>query len=268
MIIVNGQQQDLIPAQDRGVSYGDGLFETIAVVDGEPLLWSMHMDRLEDGCIRLNIAFPGRELLEAETRQLGGDDRFIVKVIVTRGSGGRGYAYPPDLAPNRIIMRSEWPDYPHDYQGSGIQTRLCEIRLARQPRLAGMKHLNRLEQVMARAEWDDADIAEGLMLDMNNNLIEGTMSNIFVVDQGKLLTPSLDECGVAGVQRRNVMKLAGESGIVVNECEIPVAELGNYSEVFVTNSIIGIWPVIAIDSLKYPIGQVTRMLQKSLGHPA
>lgn len=258
----------MIPALDRGLAYGDGLFETIALVEGEPLLWSLHMERLSAGCSALKIPFPGRDLLHADIQMLADKEKCVVKIIVTRGVGGRGYACASDIVSNRIVIQSKWPVYSDSFDISGIKARICDIRLSEQPKLAGLKHLNRLEQVLARAEWEDPEIAEGLMLDANENLIEGIMSNLFVVMRGALYTPDLNNCGVRGVQRQHVINLATHIGIPVHETELHVSQLKDFSEMFLTNSLIGIWPVITVESNQYEVGPVTQTIQKSLVHPA
>lgn len=272
MILVNGIQQEMISVFDRGLSYGDGLFETIAVVNGEPLLWPLHMQRLESGCRRLGIVFPGEEVFTTDLAQLPGSviaaEKYVVKIILTRGAGERGYLFAPDATPNRIVIQSGWPGFPDSPAASGVKVRICGLRLARQPELAGLKHLNRLEQVVARSEWNDAGIAEGLMLDQDGRLIEATMSNVFVVDDGELLTPKLDQCGVKGVQRENIIGMAEDLGIAFRECIIEPSILKRVTEIFLTNSIIGVWPVTLVDNNSYAIGPVTRSIQQLLAQPA
>lgn len=180
-MLINGQDSTTLSAQDRGLLYGDGLFETIAIRNGAPLRWERHLQRLMLGCERLGIPCPDVTTLTLESLDLcKGHDRAVLKLIVTRGVGGRGYRAPAQLQPTRILARHPWPDYP-DHARDGVRVRLCDMRLAQQPALAGIKHLNRLEQVLARAEWNDEDIAEGLLFDREDHVIEATMSNLFLV---------------------------------------------------------------------------------------
>ena len=163
---INGVQTASLDPRDRGLQYGDGLFETIAVFKGQPQCLADHLARLRHSAARLK--FPEIELpgLEAEIYQAAGSlEKAVLKLILTRGASARGYRPPEWPEPTRIIMSSSWPDWPADYYLDGVRARVCEQRLAIQPALAGMKHLNRLEQVLARAEWTDPGIAEGLMLD-------------------------------------------------------------------------------------------------------
>lgn len=263
--LINGMPGDLLTVSDRGLHYGDGLFETVAVRNGICEFWDRHMQRLLRGCERLRIPAPDESLLADETARLAQDaSRAVLKILITRGSGGRGYRVPEPAAPTRILRLTEWPDYPADNATQGIRLRLCTQRLGSNPSLAGLKHLNRLEQVLARLEWDDPVIAEGVVLDHAGNVIEGTFSNVFMVKNGTLITPRLDQCGVAGVLRGEVMELAVLEGIVCEERRLPLAELYTADEMFLTNSLIGIWPVCAFEHWHNPAGPVTRTLQAAL----
>jgi 4-amino-4-deoxychorismate lyase len=265
-MLIDGKDSDQIAADDRGLLYGDGLFETFAVHSGEPQLWTQHMARLVRGCVRLGIEPPSVDLLQAEARALcAGSARAVLKIIVTRGSGGRGYRPPAPALPRRILSLHPWPDHPAHWPQQGVSVRLCDTPLGTNPRLAGLKHLNRLEQVLARAEWDDPDIAEGLMLDAAGGLVEGTMSNLFLVREGRLRTPALERCGVAGVMRARVLELAAQDGIACEVSDLGLADLQAADEVFVCNSIIGIWPVRRVQSMEFTPGPVTRFLQQATG---
>lgn len=262
---VDGRPAASIPADDRGLQYGDGLFETIAVREGAALLWSRHGARLVEGCARLGWGrLPSLAELEDDVRALAvGVERGVIKVVVTRGSGGRGYRAPADAAPRRIASLWPWPDDIEQRAREGVVACWCRTRAARQPQLAGLKHLHRLEQVLARAEWQD-EYAEGLMCDDQGRVIEGTMSNIFARIDGEWRTPVLAEAGVAGVMRAAVLECAREHGIACRETAISRDALGQADEIFLTNSIIGIWPVRTLAGRSYPIGETTRMLAGAL----
>lgn len=265
-MLIDGKDSDRIAADDRGLLYGDGLFETIAVRDGVPQLWPQHMARLQRDSRRLGITLPAEELLQSEAQALcATSGRGVLKIIITRGSGGRGYRPAPQSVPRRILSLHPWPDYPVHCWQQGVAVRLCDTRLGRNPRLAGIKHLNRLEQVLARNEWDDAAIAEGLMLDTDGLLIEGTMSNVFLVRDGELRTPALEHCGVAGVMRGHVMALAAELGIPCAVMPLGLTEVGRADELFVCNSLIGIWPVRRFQEHEFIPGPLTRRLQQAVG---
>ena len=271
MILVNGKTIDVISVMDRGLAYGDGLFETIAVKQGKTLLWDLHWQRLEAGCKRLNIDCPEADLVQQELQQLLGrasvshKQQCVIKIVLTRGTGTRGYRIGPGMKTTRILLLGDWPDYHQHYYTEGVKCRICSTRLSLQPLLAGIKHLNRLDQVLARMEWVDMGIAEGIMLDSNDRIIEGTMSNIFfVTEAGKLETPRLTDCGIEGVQKKNIIGLAHSRNMVLEEKDIGVNELGNYREAFLSNSLIGIWPVRSIDEHIYNPGSITRSLQGAL----
>ncbi|MEK7262541.1 MAG: aminodeoxychorismate lyase, partial [Pseudomonadota bacterium] len=244
--------------------YGDGLFETIAVHRGTPLLWERHAQRLLAGAVRLDMPPPETALLRAETDRLcRGVERGVLKIIFTRGISGRGYRPDASASTTRALSLSPWPDYPPSWSGEGVVVRLCQTRLASQPRLAGLKHLNRLEQVLARAEWDD-EYAEGLMQDESGNIVEGTMTNIFLVEGATLRTPDMTRCGVEGVMRGAVLEQAGRLGIICRVGPVTAIQLEQADELFLTNSLIGLWPVRRIENRSYTIGQTTRKIQQAI----
>jgi len=263
-VLVNGAPSGVIPVSDRGLHYGDGLFETLAIDAGRPLLWEAHMQRLRAGCERLRIAAPDAAVLADEAAQLCvGQTRAVLKIIVTRGPAARGYAPPRPATATRILSRTPWPDYPAAFARQGVTVDWCGALLARNPRLAGIKHLNRLEQVLARAECPDA-LAECLMCDTEGYAIEGTMSNVFLVRGGTLITPDLSQSGVAGVLRAQVLAAARDRGFDCREAWLRPAEFEAAEEVFLTNCIIGLWPVTRLGERTYPLGKITQTLQHAL----
>jgi 4-amino-4-deoxychorismate lyase len=266
-VLVNGKPDDCLSSRDRGLLFGDGVFETLAVTDGVPRFWSRHLLRLGEGCRRLGLPIPEESVLREETAALlTGHDACVLKIIVTRGTGGRGYQAPVNTRPTRILQCHCWPAVPQDCSDNGVRVRLCTTRLGNNPQLAGIKHLNRLEQVLARREWDDPDIREGLLLDAADCVIEGTMSNLFVVQGSTLVTPDLTHCGVAGIMRTVVMEQAVGLGLDVSVRPLPLAEVEQADELFLTNSLIGVWPVIGLGNRTWATGAVTRQLQGRLAN--
>lgn len=267
MVLVDGQPADAVPVADRGLQYGDGLFETLEFEEGRPRRWQRHLDRLTEGCRRLRLHPPEPELLRAEVERVGaGHGRTVVKVILTRGQGGRGYAPPPDARPRRIVARHSWPGHPPELAAEGVAVRLCETRLGTSPALGGMKHLNRLEQVMARAEWDDPHIREGLMLDELGQPVEGTMSNLFAVVDHEVVTPPTTLRGVSGVMRGAVLDLARAEGLTAVVRPLGMDELLAADEAFLTNSLIHLWPIRELLGLRdfgHP-GPVARWLREAI----
>ena len=242
--LVNGEPGSVISIHDRGLQFGDGVFETIAVQSGEMLCSDAHFARLEAGCRHLSITCPERSLLEREARQLcRSPASAVLKIVVTRGAGGRGYGLPEETTPNRILTIHERPVYPAAYYREGIPSYICAYRLSHQPELAGIKHLNRLEQVLLRSEVTATPCPEGVALDPDGNVIEGSMSNLFMVKNGALITPDLSRCGIEGVIRNSIIDYNESAGITTATREIKPEELYEADEVFYCNSVIGVWPV-------------------------
>lgn len=263
--LIDGRESAQLPADDRGLQYGDGLFETCMLRRGRIELWPQHLDRLIAGCQRLGIPAPDPIQLGTELRSLcAGRNDGLIKLIITRGSGGRGYRPPTAPVPRTIWQLHPGPVYPAEYAVQGVRLHHCHSRLSQNPRLAGIKHLNRLEQVLARAEWSDPAIPEGLLQDSVGNWIEGTMSNLFVVRDGALLTPDLSRCGVAGVMRDQILALAAEQGIASHITDIDTATLDAADELFISNSVMRIWPVRALGDRPYPPGALTHGLAGTL----
>ncbi|WP_282341595.1 aminodeoxychorismate lyase [Pseudomonas sp. PS02288] len=258
---VDGRPSETLSSLDRGLAYGDGLFETIAVHSARPRLLEHHLARLADGCRRLSIPLD-QALLRAEllafATQLG---EGVAKLVVTRGDGARGYAPPGAPTPRRLLFGSPWPSYAQANVSQGVELFPCRTRLAEQPLLAGMKHLNRLEQVIARGEWQEPRYAEGLMRDMSGRVVEGVFSNLFLVREGRLITAELSRCGVAGVMRAWVLEQAAEQQIVVEIRDVDYDELLAADEVFLCNSLYGIWPVRRLEGHVWSAGALTRKLQ-------
>ncbi|TBV12102.1 aminodeoxychorismate lyase [Stutzerimonas kirkiae] len=265
---VDGQPDERLAISDRALAYGDGLFETMRVERGRPCLFERHMARLRDGCGRLRIPLDDALLRSEVLAYCAQFERGVAKLIVTRGDGLRGYAPPTPSIARRILQSAPLPAYPAVHGESGVELFPCRTRLAEQPLLAGLKHLNRLEQVLARGEWQDAAFAEGLMCDTSGRVIEGVFSNLFLVLDGRLLTPSLQRCGVAGVMRAEIIERAAAAGMLVEQRDISVEELQRAEEIFLCNSLYGIWPVRRLRQRIWPVGGVTRKLQALLSeHP-
>ena len=244
MILIDGRPGTSIPVLDRGLQYGDGVFETIAVMDGRPLCLDAHLRRLAAGCRALGLPAADTRTLDSECMQVAADQaRAVLKIIVTRGGGGRGYQPPQDPVPTRIVSLHTRPAYPPEFRSTGIDALFCRFTLALQPALAGIKHLNRLEQVLARSEIGATQCAEGFVSDTTAAIVEGSMSNVFLRRDKLLLTPDLKDCGVAGIVRAEILQRAGTLGLEARVQRMVRADVLAADEVFFCNSIIGIWPV-------------------------
>jgi 4-amino-4-deoxychorismate lyase len=261
-ILIDGQPAVTIDALDRGLAYGDGLFRTIRVNGGQPLFWDRHVDHLTTGCKRLGIPAIDPRTLATEGASLfadGGDG--VLKIIITRGVGGRGYRPPDQPTPTRMLARFALPLAPTLV--NGVRVRLCTTRVATQPATAGIKTLNRLDQVLARAEWSDAETFEGLMLDSEGFIVGGTMSNLFLIQGNRLLTPLIDRAGIAGIMRAAVLDACG-NGFETMEARLSISALDYANEAFLTNSVIGVVPIVCLCGRALEVGPVSQRIQDAI----
>lgn len=278
LISVNGILDAAISPLDRGFVYGDGVFETCRYSHGSIPLWNYHRERLLHSAGRLNIPLDEGLLAEYLDFMLAylrneGVAQAVIKITLTRGVGGRGYRLPDQVSPTYCIGIFSGSQLHTEQYRNGVTVRICDLRLSQTPALAGMKHLNRLEHILARAEWQD-EFAEGLLLDVQDRVIEGTVSNVFVVKDNQLFTPDLSAAGVAGIMRKTIIeKLAPAVGLDCHITNIDLGFLGTADEIFLCNSVYGIWPVNAMSDDRqvavashhhFPNHQVTHMLQQQL----
>lgn len=268
--LINGATSDTISINDRGLLYGDGVFRTLLLRRGKVLQWHRHYARLLKDCSSLNFVCPPEPLLHTELIDLIGNIKDgVIKIIVTRGPSQRGYAPAHHPAVTRILNLTPLPTYPDTFFEQGVRLQLCRLRLGAQPRLAGVKHLNRLENVLAAAELDDPEVADGLLLDELGNVIEGVRSNIFMVKEGELITPDLSRCGVSGVQRERLIEWAAQQGVQCKSKDISLNELADADEIFLVNSVIGLWPVREIvGHYQGTHHTVAKVIQDWLNHDA
>jgi 4-amino-4-deoxychorismate lyase len=241
---INGRRRESIDVRDRGLHYGDGVFETMRIRRGRIRLLEYHLDRLYAGCGRLRMMAPARPALRRELeRAVRHRDEGVLKLIMTRGVGARGYRPTGVERHTRIVSLHSLPQGLLARGAAPARMRVCATKLGLNPRLAGLKTLNRLESVMARAEWRDARIWEGLMQDHDENFVCGTLSNLFVKRGRSLTTPLLDRCGVAGVMRRWTLETAAQLGLRAVERRIRWRDLRDAEEIFMTNAVVGVRPV-------------------------
>jgi 4-amino-4-deoxychorismate lyase len=255
MILVNGAATDRVVVTDRGLAYGDGVFRTILVTDGRAHNWRFQIRKLAHDCAALALPCPAEAVLSKELMRASAEQReCIVKVIVTRGRAERGYAPPQDPMPTRVVIASPRLRYPQEFVRGGVRVHVCRTRLAAQPRLAGIKHLNRLENVLARSEWSDPAVAEGLMLDTEGNVVGGTMTNLLMVDENGLVTPELSKCGVAGVTRERILAAATRHGVTCRVEPLSLDRVLGARELILVNSVIGAWAVRDIEGRTFRPG--------------
>jgi 4-amino-4-deoxychorismate lyase len=271
LVLINGSQELSLSVHDRGFLYGDGLFETIAFRKQKLELLDFHLERLSKGCKRLGIQYNCVQItqdLEKARNFLSarGLENAVVKLLLTRGKGQRGYSSAGCLTPTCIVYCDSWSAQPPSIYQSGVRIILCDTVISRSPVLAGLKHLNRLEQVMARSEWNDSTIFEGLLFDEFGSVIEGTFSNLFIVTKdAQLHTPDLQYSGVAGVLRRFLIeRLAPSLQLPVFVSDLKWSDIALAQEIFLTNSLIGIVPVSSCGDISWPVGNITRSLIQGL----
>jgi len=265
----HGRAVSTIPIGDRAMLYGDGVFETIAVRNGAPRLWDLHAERLRVACERLDLRLPAPAMVERDlelalAQSTLGTRSVTAKLVLTAGSGPRGYRRPEAGNTDLYVGISASAFLDGEAYRDGVTTRICDTRISVQPRLAGIKTLNRLDQVLARQEWSSQEPWEGLMLDVDGHVICGTMSNVFLVHDNRISTPRLDRAGVAGIMRRHVIVLLDAESVAVEEKRLTTADLDTADEIFLTNSQIGAVPVSRIDERALKPGCETRRVMRML----
>lgn len=242
-IFRGAERIDAVPADDRGLAYGDGLFETLRAHRGMLPWWDAHWARLAHGAARLALSLPDQALVRPEAEALfadGGDG--VLKLLLTRGSGGRGYAPPADAMPTWLLSRHPLPP-----AQSAVSAIWCDIHLATQPALAGLKHCNRLEQVLARAECVQAGADEGLLCDESGNVVGATSANLFVLRDGHWHTPPVDRCGVAGICRAQLLPALDAREVCLARDAVESADA-----VFLCNAVRGILPLARLGGRRWP----------------
>lgn len=254
------QPQVQVDPSDRGLAYGDGLFETLRAHRGELPWWSAHWARLASGAARLRIPLPEEAFVHAQARELlAGTNAAVLKLLLTRGAGGRGYAPPALCEPMWMLSRHALPAAPEQ----GVAVKWCDTRLATQPLLAGLKHCNRLEQVLARLECADAGVDDGLMCDQEEFVTCATAGNVFALRDGVWQTPIIDRCGVQGVMRQWLLDhLDGVQAVRLSREDVESADA-----LFLCNAVRGILPVRRLDDRLWPVvpalAAVTRQVAAS-----
>jgi 4-amino-4-deoxychorismate lyase len=260
--VVAGDPAGALAPDDRGLVYGDGLFETLALRAGVLRFRARHLARLGAGLGRLGFAVdPGVVDTVLDAAAAGLHDG-VVRLVVTRGTGPRGYA--PPAAPRPTIMATAYPGAPGVLPAGPLRLHLCRTPVVEHPALGGLKTLGRLAHVLARAEWQDPAVGEGLMPDAAGRYVCGTASNLFVVVQGRLVTPSVATAGVRGIMRDVVLEAATELGLPWREGPVDAGLLAGAGEVFMTNAVAGILPVAAVAGRTLVPGPVTRRLAAAL----
>ncbi len=263
--LVNGNPTKLVSAGDRGLLYGDGVFRTLRVMAGRALWWPEQYAKLASDAERLAIPCPSRADWEADMatclESVGLQDG-VLRLTLTRGEGVRGYVVPAMSVPTRL---TQFSPLPADVDLTTLgRVHRCRLRLALQPALAGVKHLNRLEQVLARAEWVDPAVSEGLLCDAEDRLISGVSSNLFLMRGRTLYTPRLDRCGVSGVARERLLARAPNLGHPVAVTDLSRADLNGAEAIFLCNSVRGLRWVAELDDRSWTLHPAFGPLREAL----
>jgi len=249
--LLNGQEIEPGLSADRAFHFGDGLFETLAVVEGLPCLWKQHIRRLRHGCERLDMNLPDPEKLLEDAKRLTRDcSKGVLKLIVSAGPATQGYAREKSGGLTCWMQISSWPTAPHYQEPLPLTLQWCELRLAEQPRLAGLKHLNRLEQVLARSELSDL-VQEGLVCDHSGHVVEGVAANLLLKLEGRYVTPAISRCGIAGIVRRLILDEAARQDIDIEVTSVTTAQVEKAERLFLTSSLLGIRPVRQLGKHQY-----------------
>lgn len=270
--LINGKFSKTVSVLDRGLSYGDGLFETMAwshtkynnFVGVE--FWSRHLERLKTSCSRMKIKIPKKMVFDKYKIKIlkkslsMGLKEGILKIIITRGVGGRGYKFEKDIAPTVILLSFPKVRVENKFLDKGVNLKFCKSPIFINRQLAGIKHLNRIDSVMARSEWQSKKFFDGVLLDESENIIDGTMTNIFFSKNNILYTPHLNKCGINGIMRQVVIEKAVMFFDDIQEIIINRKDFMLYSEMFITNSIIKVLPVKRLDQKNFKISKSTRKL--------
>jgi len=268
--LINGKFANSISVLDRGLSYGDGLFETMSwsYLDDEKVVgvefWDRHIERIKQGCSITKINLPPTDILKNYKEKIlneclkKGIKNGVLKIVITRGIGGRGYKFEKNILPTIIFLSFPLKKIKKETQNIGVKLRFCEFPIFENSMLAGLKHLNRLDSVMARSEWDEDKFFDGVMIDNSENIIDGTMTNLFFSKNKILYTPMIKKSGINGIMRQVVIDNAKLFFRDVCEIEIKKNTISTYDEMFVTNSVIKILPVTHLSNKKFKITRATR----------
>ena len=246
MYLINGNPSEMVLAGDRGLQFGDGCFTTARVIDGALQLHDAHIARLQQACHRLAIPFTLWQTLAQEMGQMAGAQQDgVLKVLISRGIGGRGYSSSSCTSPTRILSTSASPSQYDRWRQEGITLALSPVRLGRNPLLAGLKHLNRLEQVLIRSHLEQTDADEALVLDSEGWVTECCAANLFWRKGDVVYTPRLDQAGVNGIMRQFCIRMLAQSPFSIVEKYAGLEEVMQADEIVVCNALMPVIPVRA-----------------------
>lgn len=255
---INAQQDIDLPISDRGLAYGDGVFSTAKILDGQVMMLTQHLERLGLGCHHLGFLAPDLALLKQQLGQIAKPfKRAVIKVIISAGQGGRGYSRRGIEQSNTIISVHDFPKHYDRWQSEGINLGLSALKLGLNPMLAGIKHLNRLEQVFVRQELDARDEDDLLVRDINDNLVEASCANIFWYAAKQWHTPLIADAGINGLMRQHVLAHFPDTRV----CQAGLSDISPASAMFICNSVMGLVPVRQYNGKKLNIDRVIPLIK-------
>lgn len=256
-MLVNGKEKAEIDVNSRGIAYGDGVFSTIKVEFGKIQLWQLHLARLKKSAKKLYFPEVDWALLSQEIQtfsmQYVAQENSVIKLILIRGSGGRGYSINGCNTIDRIITAHPFPDHYEQWQAKGIALIQCEYQLPINKYLAGLKTLNRLDQVLIKQEIEAKNAIDGIVCDQQGNVIETCSANLFLYKNEQWYTPSLENSGVAGVKRQEILDQAKIKGLNIIKTPLNKLDLLNADALCITNSLMNIVPITQYEKYTYPL---------------
>lgn len=263
-MIINGVKSTELDARDRGLQYGDGCFTTLLTRNGQLCMWPEHKARLQQALERLHIPFDQWSSLESHVQQhISDDEKAVIKIVITRGPGGRGYDPAGAQHSQWILSHFDYPAHYHQWQKQGIHLELSPIKLARQPLLAGIKHLNRLEQVMVKQQAASLEADDVLVCDTLGNMIETSAANLFWRKGNSWFSPDLSQAGIEGVMRNHIIRMIKKSGGNVQIVNRAQRALEQADEAFICNSLMQLVPIKSFQDVTYKIRD-SRAIQEQI----
>jgi len=260
---MNGRFQKISPF-DRAFQYGDGIFRTFVVHNKKVLHWKHHYKKIVEDCLAIKITPPKEKDLLSDIHSLfKSKKKSVGKFIISRGISERGYKFNGDITHNRFLIKTKMPSYPKEYFKIGVNLYVCKQTL-NPSILSGVKHLNRLENIMARQEWNGNDYADGILLDQNGYVIECISSNIFMRIGKTIFTPKINHVGIKGVTRELIIRISAQLGLKIKETTFDLNKLLESDEVFITNSLFGVLQVKKIKNKSWQHQELASLFNQSL----
>jgi 4-amino-4-deoxychorismate lyase len=261
--LINGTFKKISPF-DRAFQYGDGIFRTFVVENKKVLHWKHHYKKIVEDCLALKITPPKeKDLLTDINTLFKSKKKSVGKFIISRGNSERGYKFSEDIVHNRFLIKTKMPIYPKEYFNLGVNLCVCKQKL-NPSILSGVKHLNRLENIMARQEWKGDHYADGILLDQNGYVIECISSNIFMRIGNTIYTPKICQVGIKGVTRGLIIKISMKLGFKIKETTFKLNKLLESDEVFITNSLFGVLQVKEIKNKLWQHQELASLFNQSL----